>query len=385
VGEFRALWLAQILSVVGDQLARVALTLLVFGQTHSPLLAAVTFAASVIPTALGGVALSGIADRLPRREIMIVCDLARAALVVTMALPGMPIAALVCLLFLVTLISAPFTSARAALYPDILAGDRYVVGTAITLTTLQFAQVLGFAAGGVMVGSLGIRTSLLVDAATFVLSAAITRLWVHARAAARARAHQGGVALVGTLSGLRLVFTDAKLRFPMLLGWLVAVLDVHEGVSVPLAASVGGGAVAVGMILAAGALGSTLGAIVFGRFVEPVRRLRWMGPLAVASCAVLILFALGPTLPWILVILALSGVFSCYLIAANAAFVSAAPPEMRGQAFGVAQAGMGLGQGSAMVVAGAAAQQYSSSIVIAVCGLMGALVAVIIVASRSRG
>jgi MFS family permease len=385
VGEFRALWLAQILSVVGDQLARVALTLLVFGQTHSPLLAAVTFAASVIPTALGGVALSGIADRLPRREIMIVCDLARAALVITMALPGMPVAALVCLLFLVTLISAPFTSARAALYPDILAGDRYVVGTAITLTTLQFAQVLGFAAGGVMVGSLGIRTSLLVDAATFVLSAVITRLWVHARAAARARARQGGVALVGTLSGLRLVFTDAKLRFPMLLGWLVAVLDVHEGVCVPLAASVGGGAVAVGMILAAGALGSTLGAVVFGRFVEPVRRLRWMGPLAVASCAVLILFALGPTLPWILVILAVSGVFSCYLIAANAAFVSAAPPELRGQSFGVAQAGMGLGQGSAMVVAGAAAQQYSSSIVIAVCGLIGAIVAVIIVASRSRG
>jgi MFS family permease len=213
----------------------------------------------------------------------------------------------------------------------------------------------------------------------------ITRLWVHARAAARARARQGGVALVGTLSGLRLVFTDAKLRFPMLLGWLVAVLDVHEGVCVPLAASVGGGAVAVGMILAAGALGSTLGAVVFGRFVEPVRRLRWMGPLAVASCAVLILFALGPTLPWILVILAVSGVFSCYLIAANAAFVSAAPPELRGQSFGVAQAGMGLGQGSAMVVAGAAAQQYSSSIVIAVCGLIGAIVAVIIVASRSRG
>ncbi len=385
VGEFRALWLAQILSVIGDQLARVALTLLVFGQTHSPLLAAVTFAASVIPTALGGVALSGIADRLPRREIMIVCDLGRAALVATMALPGMPIAALVCLLFLVTLISAPFTSARAALYPDILAGDRYVVGTAITLTTLQFAQVLGFVAGGVVVGSLGIRTSLLVDAATFVLSAVITRLWVHARAAARARARRGGVALAGMLGGLRLVFADPKLRFPMLLGWLVAVLDVHEGVCVPLAASAGGGAVAVGMILAAGALGLTLGAIVFGRFVEPVRRLRWMGPLAVMSCAVLILFALGPALPWILVILAVSGVFSCYLIAANAAFVSAAPPELRSQAFGVAQAGMGLGQGSAMVVAGAAAEQYSSSAVIAVCGFVGAIVAVIIVASRSRG
>jgi MFS family permease len=385
VGEFRALWLAQVLSVVGDQLARVALTLLVFDRTHSSLLAAVTFAASVIPMALGGMTLSGIADRLPRREVMIVCDLGCAALVALMALPGMPIAALVCLLFLVVLLSAPFTSARAALYPDILAGDRYVVGTAITLTTLQFAQVLGFAAGGVVVAFFGVRSSLLVDAATFVLSAVITRLWVHARPAARARIHRDGITLAGMRSGLGLVFANPKLRFPMLLGWLVAFIDVHEGVAAPLAASVGGGAVAVGMILAAGALGSSLGAIGFGRFVGPVRRLGWMGPLAVTSCAVLILFALRPALPWMLAILAASGVFSCYLLAANAAFVAAAQPELRSQAFGVAQAGMGLGQGAAMVAAGAAVQRYSPSIVVAVCATVGAVVAVIIVASRPRG
>src|SRR5260370_28067033 len=54
VGEFRALWAAQVLSVTGDQLARVALTLLVFDRTHSALLAAVTFAASVVPAFIGG-------------------------------------------------------------------------------------------------------------------------------------------------------------------------------------------------------------------------------------------------------------------------------------------------------------------------------------------
>src|SRR5262249_28302997 len=63
---FRALWLAQVLSVAGDQLARVALTLLVYDRTGSALLAAVTFAASVVPAFLGGVTLSGLADRLPR-------------------------------------------------------------------------------------------------------------------------------------------------------------------------------------------------------------------------------------------------------------------------------------------------------------------------------
>ncbi len=385
VGEFRALWFAQVLSVIGDQLARVALTLLVFDKTHSPLLAAGTFAASVIPPALGGVTLSGIADRLPRREVMICCDLGCAALIAAMALPGVPIAILVGLLFLVSLISAPFSSARAALYPEILTGDSYVVGTAVTLTTLQFAQVLGFALAGVVVSSFGVTTSLVADAATFLVSAAITRLWVRARPAARIRGRREGISPPGMMGGLQLVFADPKLRFPMLLGWLVAFLDVHEGISAPLAASVGGGAVAVGMILASGALGSSLGAIGFGRLVEPARRLRWMGPLAVTSCGVLTLFGLGPTLPWLLVILAVSGVFSCYLLAANAAFVSATPPELRSQAFGVAQGGMSLGQGVAMIAAGAATQHFPPSIVIAVCGSVGAVVAVIVVASRPRG
>lgn len=384
MGEFRALWLAQILSVAGDQLARVALTLLVFDRTRSPLLAAVTFAASVVPTFVGGVTLSGLADRLPRRQVMIVCDLLRAALVAVMALPGVPIAALVCLLFLVTMISAPFTSARAALYPDILTGDRYVVGTAITLTTLQFAQVLGFAVGGAVVGFFGVRTSLLLDAATFILSAMITRVWVRARPAARAHAGRD-YAVSGVMDGFRLVFTDTSLRTPMMFGWLVAFLDVHEGVAAPLAASLGGGALAVGMILAAGALGSSLGAIGFSRLVGPSRRLGWMGPLAVTSCAVLIMFAFRPSLPWALVILTVSGVTSCYLLAANAAFVAAAPSELRSQAFGIAQGGMSLGQGAAMVVAGAAAQNHSPSAVIAVSGALGAILAAILAASRPRG
>ena len=85
---------------------------------------------------------------------MIACDLVRCALVLVMVIPGVPLAGLVTLLFLVTLVGAPFSSARAAVYPDVLAGERYVMGTAVTLTTYQFALVLGFAAGGAAVGLL---------------------------------------------------------------------------------------------------------------------------------------------------------------------------------------------------------------------------------------
>jgi MFS family permease len=388
VGEFRALWLAQVLSVAGDQLARVALTLLVYVRTGSALLAAVTFAASVVPAFIGGITLSGLADRFPRRRVMIVCDLTRVVLVAVMAISGIPIAVLVVLLFLVTLIGAPFLSARAALVPDLLTGDLYVLGIAVTLTTLQFAQVLGFAVGGAIVGFFGVRVSLLIDAATFALSALITFIWVRSWPAVQAVADRetpaepdaGG----GLLAGLRLVFTSPALRIPMLLGWLAAFYNVPEGVSAPLAAALGGGAAAVGLILAAPAFGATVGAISFSRFVAPARRVRWMSPLAVLACGVLVLFVFHPPLPIALALLGISGLFDCYQLAANASFVAATPARQRSQAFGIAQGGMSLGQGLAMVVAGAMAEHYAPSLVIAGSGAVGAVAAIVIAVSRAR-
>jgi predicted MFS family arabinose efflux permease len=370
------LWSAQIVSVVGDQLARVAITLLVFDQTRSALLAAVAFAASVVPSFVGGLALSGLADRWPRRRVMIVCDLVRVALVGLMTVPSVSVWFLVLLLFLVTTVSAPFSSARAALYPDILTGDRYVLGTAVTQTTIQFAQVIGFASGGAAVAFLGVRTSLVADAVTFLVSAVIARLWVRARPAARSGPHPAGPAISGIRAGVRLVFTSPALLGPMLFGWLSAFYNVPEGIAAPLARDLGGGDVAVGLILAAGAFGASLGGLLFGRLVLPRQRLRWMSPLAVLSCAVLILFVFRPALPAALLILTASGLCGCYQLAASAAFVRAAPGRQRSQAFGIAQGGMNLGQGAAMILAGAAAQHYPPSAVIAVAGLLGVLAAI---------
>jgi MFS family permease len=373
VAEFRALWLAQVLSVGGDQLARVALTVLVYARTRSALLAAVTFACSIVPSFIGGIALSGLADRLPRRAVMIACDLARGALVVVMVLPGLPVAALIVLLFLVTLVGAPFQSARSATMPDVLTGDTYVLGTAVTLTTLLLAQFAGFAVGGVLVSALGVRTSLVVDAVTYAVSALLIRMWVRARPAA---SHQAGSAARGGLaSGARLVLGNPALRTPMLFGWLAAFYDVPEGVAAPLASSLHGGSATVGLILAAGALGAGLGAVTFSRLVSPEQRMRWMSPLAIAGCTALVLFASGPGLAVSLLILVLTGLLSCYQTAANAAFVTAVPPAQRGQAFGLALGGMNLGQGTVMILAGAAAGHFAPTAVIAVTGAAGALTA----------
>jgi len=383
VREFRALWGAQLLSVAGDQLARVALTVLVYDRTRSALLAAVTFACSIVPMFVGGVTLSWLADRYPRRGVMILSDLIRCLLVLVMAIPRVPLPGLVILLFLVTLVGAPFTSARAAIYPDILHGDRYVMGTAVTLTTQQFALVLGFAVGGTVVEFFGTGSSLIIDAATFAGSALIVAIWVRARPAPRGpRPKRAGVH--GVVTGVRLVLSRATLRTPMLFGWLASFYYAPEGVVTPLSHDLGGGAAVVGVILAAEALGNTVGAIVLSRFVVPPVRLRAMGPLAIGACGVLVVFFGRPGLAVTLLILFVSGLCSAYQLAANAAFVSAAPAKQRSQAFGLAQGGMSLGQGVVMILAGAAADHMSPDVVIGICGAVGAMVAAALAAAWAR-
>jgi len=112
VSEFRALWLSYVLSAGGDRLALVALTIGVYARSKSPLLAAVTFAAGFVPYLFGGLFLSGLADRLPRRTVMVACDVARTLLVGLMLAPRMPLGVLIVLLYLVTTIQPPF-DARA--------------------------------------------------------------------------------------------------------------------------------------------------------------------------------------------------------------------------------------------------------------------------------
>jgi MFS family permease len=388
VGEFRYLWLAQVLSVLGDQLARVAMTVLVYDQTRSAFWAAVTYAVTLVPWLLGGLALSGLADRLPRRGVMVACDLARMVLVAVMAALSLRATAtgvlplLVVLLFAVTLLDSPFKAARSAMLPDILTGDRYVLGVAVSQTALQTGMVAGFALGGVVVTALHTSGALFLDAATFAGSAILVRAGVRARPAAAGPAgHAAPASRLGQMmAGVHLVFGRPVLRTLVLFGWLVTFYVVPMGLAAPLAARLHSGlpaAVTTGLVFAAGPFGTMIGAIAFSRFVPPARRQAWLGPLAIAACGVLVAFAVGPGLAGAMIILAVSGACASYQLAANSAFVAAVPPERRGQAFGLANGGMQVFQGLWIVLAGTLAGHppLSPALVIAFSGGIGAVLA----------
>ena len=248
VREFRALWFSEILSVAGDRLALVALTLLVYDRTESPLLAALAYAAGYLPWVIGGLFLADVADRRPRRSVMVTCDVVRAVLVAAMAVPGVPFAALVALLFATTMFAPPFESARAAITPDILQGENYVLGASVFQTTFLAGQMVGAAGGGLAVAFIGVRAALVVDAATFVVSGLLIGLGTRARPAAAGRRPPLSP-LARMRDGFRLVFGDQALRTLLLLGWLVVFYTVPRG-SPPRTRRLGGGPIATGVVLA---------------------------------------------------------------------------------------------------------------------------------------
>jgi MFS family permease len=376
VSEFRALWFAYALSAGGDRLALVAMTILVYARTKSPLLAAITFASGFVPYLLGGLFLSGLADRLPRRRVMVVCDAARALLVGAMLLPHLSLGVLIALLYIVTVIQPPFDAARSAIVRDIMDADRYPLAMAVLQSTSRAVFVGGAALGGLVVALFGARPALAVDALTFVGSGLLVLFCTRARpAAASAGASAGESPLAQLAGGFRLVFGDPALRTLIGLAWLAAFYEIPEGLAAPYAASLKGGAVAAGLLIACSQLGAAVAAPVFIKKIGPLTRLKWMGPMTVLTCGILAVTILRPDLEISMAIFALSNTFAMYQIAANTAFVERIPNERRAQAFGLANAGLIVGQGVAFAIAGAAAEVVPPSTVVALSGGLGALIA----------
>ena len=368
VGQFRALWLAHAQSRIGDQLARVALSVLVYERTHSAAWTALTYAMTILPNLVGGTWLSGLADRFDRRTVMVVADATRAALVALMVLPGLPIVVLVVLLCLVQLPFAPFSSARNAVLPAVLDGDRYMVGLAVMRTTDQVGLVGGIAVAAALVTTLGTSTTLLIDAATFAVSALLVGLGV--------RSHRpSGVAVKRRLrAGLRLVAGDPQLRALVAIACVNGFYVVPESLAVPYAAQIGGGTGAVGWLLAAVPAGSIVG-MIWLKSLRPELRLRLMAPLTVATCAILVPSFAAPVLAVSVVLWALSGLASAHDMVVQGAFVQRVPDASRGQAIGLASAAMQAAQGLGIVLAGLLAEVLTPAAVVGLAGAAGVVAA----------
>ncbi|NUR96657.1 MAG: MFS transporter [Kribbellaceae bacterium] len=373
--EFRALFLAGVLSVAGDQIARVALSVLVFDRTDSAGLTALTYALTYIPDLIFGPLLAGLADRCPRRTVMIVTDVARAVLVACMAIQALPLLVVILLLIALQAFGSPFNAARGATLPAVLPGDHYVLGKAANDMVVQFSQVLGFGVGGAAVVAVGTSGGLLLDAATFALSALLISIGVRRRPVPASDTDAPPARYLRDLAdGVSLVLRTPKLRTLVLLATVAGFYVTVEGLAVPYAHDIGQGSSTAGLLLAASPAGCVVGMWLI-TLVPPARRLQLLGPLAVAACLPLILcaFAPGPLVTFCL--WAISGAASAYHLPTSAAFVQSVPDHRRGQAFGVAGTALKGSQGTGILLTGVLAERLGTPLSLAVMGAAGALLA----------
>ncbi|HEX6520345.1 MAG TPA: MFS transporter [Streptosporangiaceae bacterium] len=395
IREFRWLSAAQALSCLGDQFAQVAIALLVYDRTGSPLLTAIVYALTYLPPIVGGPLLSGLADLFPRRTVMVSCDLIRMVTVALMAVPGVPFWMLCALLFSTVLLGAPFFSARAALLPDILPARNLVIGSAVANTIHQATQIVGFVAGAAAVAAVGANRTLALDALSFGISALVILAAIRPRPAAAghpAGARPAATGIGGHLrviggsagDGIRVVFGNRTLRTLVFFGWLAGFYIVTEGLAAPYARAIGGDAITVGLLMASVPTGTALGAMLIGRLARPSTQLWTMGWLAVLSCAPLVASIWNPPLWAVLPLWVLAGVGGSFQIVAIPAFALALTPETRGRAFGVAQSGLYAVQGIGILAGGAVASVLGAPAAVGLSGVAGVLVALSLAISWTR-
>lgn len=381
VREFRFLWLAQAQSRVGDQISRVAVALLVFERTDSAALTALTYALTYLPPLITAPLLAGLADRYSRRAVMVAVDLLRAVLIGAMAIPGLPLPIVAVLLVAVTCPEPLFSAARIATVPKALPGSLFPVGMSIATSTDQIAQIAGFALGGVIVNAYGPHIALAVNAATFLVSAALLRFGI----GPHVPEHDDPSSRRGSgfaLAGIRLVVGDKRLLAIAGLVWLVGFYVVAEALAAPYAAEIGAGRESVGLLMSSIVIGTAIGALLVARLGTEWRR-RLTVPLAVAAGLALAATAAAPPLWATFALWTLAGVCHAYIVLAQVRFTLFIPDGMRSRAIGFAAAGLQTAQGLGIALGGLLAQALSPSLAIGVCAATGALTALVIgLASR---
>src|SRR6478736_5428505 len=172
--EFAALVGAQVLSGIGDQVARVAIALAVLERSNSAFYAAAAFAVSYVPAIFGGTLLGPLADRIPRRRLLLLCDLARAAVILVLAAldpAHAPLWVGLLLLFLAESFTPVYDAAWASMVPEILTQPRaYIRGSTLLRVLYLIQQVVGLVVGGAAVALVSIQYALYIDALTFIVS-----------------------------------------------------------------------------------------------------------------------------------------------------------------------------------------------------------------------
>jgi MFS family permease len=169
--RFARLLGAALLSGLGDQINRIAVLTVVYTSTRSGFIVSLSIAIRMAAVVVTGPVGAVVADRFPRKTLMVTSDLVRAGLAAALVWTanGRNLALLLVLIALIEANSAIFAPARSASIPNLVRERNLAWANGLDQSVTGLVMTLGSVCGGVAVAALGVRSAFLLNSASFVV------------------------------------------------------------------------------------------------------------------------------------------------------------------------------------------------------------------------
>ena len=315
--SFRQLWLGQVVSQMGDWFNTIALYTIILQLTGSGRDVGLLLVARFVPSFLFGPISGVVADRFSRQKIMIWSDLLRALVVLGFLFVRRPDQ--LWIIYVLTVLqlglSTFFEPAKTAAIPSVVEDRELVAANAISSVTWSAMLTIGAAIGGMMTSAFGTNVAFVLDAATYLVSAAlIASIRVPKRKKRERQKLSLGRALgiTETIEGIKYVKDRPRVLALLLVkpawglgGGILTLLAVFGERIFPVGKNAAGG---IGVLFAARGIGTAVGPIVARRIAgEGNRRMQTaIGISFLIGGVFYILFGISTSLVFALIVLGIA-------------------------------------------------------------------------------
>jgi len=334
--SFTRMWLAQLISTIGDSFTMIAAGILIYQKTGSAMSVGLMLMATSLPTLLIGMIAGVFVDRLDRKKIMIVADISRGVLVLLIPfLIQYNVVWMYVIVFLISSISTFFLPAYDSIVPELASDEELTAANSMIAISSFGSTAVGFAASG-MLAAYSLDLAFYIDAATFFISAL---LMVGIKIAPLKVEERTSVAVVvkNLQGGLRYMFGSQVLRSLVTISVVYAfVVGLGNTLLLPFSTdALGATTFEYGLQEGLTSIGFVVGSLVMAKFADRLREGLWImiGLLGMGVCY--LTYSFSTSIPFAIVVITFSGLMnSPYAVARRTLLQRNTEREMRGRVFG---------------------------------------------------
>jgi MFS family permease len=345
------LWIGQGTSFVGDAVSMVALVVLVVQVTGSASAVGGALVARLLPTIASPLA-GVIADRVDRRVLLVASDLARAVLVLGLVF-ARDLATIYVLVFLMGLARTVFNPTIRAAFPSVVGGGDLTRANALISGTFSVSETAGPALGGLLVATMGVDAAFVLDAVTYVVSAAMLSL----TPLARPQREEDGAGFGEDLKAGFTYLAGARVPLAIVLGAFLTVLTIN--ITIPAefflaTETFDAGNAGYGLLVGLYGGGMVLGSALMAALGDRVRLLPFYFIGVFASALALVGVGLSPAFVFALGALVVAGVANgTENVTTDTILQKRVPDAFLGRVFSVRFLGFSIGEVFAYGIGGA--------------------------------